>query len=67
MSEQSNNRRNTRWIEFNGKKQSMKKWSLETGISYDVLKYRFNSNWDVEKALTTPVKKRGKQEQRYRA
>lgn len=60
MSEQSNNRRNTRWIEFNGKKQSIKKWSLETGLPYDVLKYRFNNSWDVEKALTAPVRKRNK-------
>ncbi|MDD5064951.1 MAG: hypothetical protein PHQ35_09390 [Phycisphaerae bacterium] len=46
-------------LEFNGKKQTMKEWSRELGISYVALKARITTNqWSIERALTTPVKKR---------
>ena len=61
MKEQSLNKRNTHLLEFNGKIQSVKEWSEELNIPYDVLISRINKHgWSTEKALTTPVKKRNK-------
>lgn len=61
MKEQSLNKRNTHLLEFNGKIQSVKEWSEELNIPYDVLISRINKHsWSTEKALTTPVKRRNK-------
>lgn len=35
---QANNKRNNRYIEYNGRVQTLAQWSEELGISYDVLK-----------------------------
>jgi len=50
------------FISFNGKSQTATKWSVETGISRQVIEARINKfGWEVEKALTTPAQKqRGK-------
>lgn len=53
--EQTRNQRRTHWIEFDGKRQSMKDWSEQLGISYTKLRRRLNTlGWSVDKALTTP-------------
>ena len=58
--EQCFNRRNNHFLTFNGKTQTMKEWSIETGLHYDCIRCRINRyGWSTEKALTTPVK--GKQ------
>ena len=41
---------------FNGKTQSLARWSEETGLAYSLLSERINKfNWTIEQALTTPV------------
>lgn len=56
-SEQNNNKRNNHYVEFRGKRQTLTQWSRETGISVHALHTRLDElSWDVEKALTTPVK-----------
>ena len=58
--EQAKNKRNNLYIEYNGRKRLLIEWSEETGIPYMTLWQRiFKYNWSTEKALTTPVKKRG--------
>ena len=58
--EQCFNRRNNHFLTFNGKTQTMKEWSIETGLHYDCIRCRINRyGWSTEKALTTPAK--GKQ------
>ena len=53
---QTVNRRNTRWILFNGEKKTLKEWSEELNISYQVLADRiYRYGWSIERALTTPV------------
>lgn len=53
-SEQADNRRTGRYITFNGKTQSMRRWAEETGINEGTLRSRFDdSGWSVERALTT--------------
>jgi hypothetical protein len=54
IKEQGFNRRNNHFITFNGKTQTMREWSEELNIDYDVIAKRLNVlHWDVEKTLTT--------------
>lgn len=50
--EQMNNTRRTRWIEFNGKKQSLMMWSRELNKKYSLIRSRLDRGWSVERALT---------------
>lgn len=49
--EQVFNRRNTRFITFNGKKKTVDSWSKELGIKYTTLLRRINKKWSLEDAL----------------
>ena len=55
---QQNNRGNNRYLEFNGKRQTMTQWARELGISYDTLNSRIRNGWSVERAILTPVRQR---------
>lgn len=54
-SEQAINKSSNVMIEFKGKIQTLKEWSNELNISWDVLDNRLLNGWNVEKALSTPV------------
>ena len=55
LGDQARNTRRTKLVEYNGKKQCLKDWASEVGISYNTLRKRFVLyNWPFEKALTTP-------------
>lgn len=42
-------------LEFRGKKQTVREWSEELGLSTNMLYMRLNQyKWPIEKALTTP-------------
>lgn len=57
---QSNNKRNTRFLTFNGQTKSIREWSIITGIKSCTLADRvFRLGWSVEQALTLP-KSQGK-------
>lgn len=48
-------------IEYNGKTQNLSQWAKELGMPGQTLFARIHlSGWTVEKAFTTPVKKRNK-------
>lgn len=50
-------------IEWNGKTQNLSQWAKELGMPGQTLFARIHlSNWSIEKAFTTPVKKRQKKE-----
>lgn len=59
--EQANNRRSNRYITFNGRTKTMSQWADFLGIKeYNIL-YRLNKlNWNIEKALSVPIKKDNK-------
>lgn len=51
--EQANNIRINRFIEYNGKKQTMSQWAEELNINYRTLRSRILSlGWDIQKSLT---------------
>jgi hypothetical protein len=50
--EQIKNRRNTRWIEFNGERLSAAEWAERTGIRRKTILHRLNLGWPVADALT---------------
>ena len=55
--QQSNNQRNTKRYEYNGKNLSLGEWADETGISRETLYSRVcRMHWPVERALTQPIK-----------
>lgn len=51
-------------IEWNGKIQNLSQWAKELGMPGQTLFARIHlSSWTVEKAFTTPIKKRNKKEE----
>lgn len=53
--EQANNRRTTRFVEYNGQKLSLKQLSEKYNIPYNKLYKRYAIlNWSIEKAVNTP-------------
>jgi hypothetical protein len=56
--EQNNNRRDSRFLELNGHKQTMAQWARELGLTVGTLFSRLDRGWSVERALTEPVDKR---------
>jgi hypothetical protein len=52
--EQNNNTRRNRYLEFDGKRQTIAQWARELGLSYDTLWKRIARGWTTKRALTTP-------------
>jgi len=50
--EQMRNTRRTVLTTINGESLTFQQWSEKTGISHDTLRYRINSGWDKQKAIT---------------
>lgn len=59
VGEQSENRRINHRITINGETHSLSKWCTILGMNRGTVRGRIARGWDVEKALTTPVKKNG--------
>lgn len=55
--QQASTRTNVRSISAFGKTLTAAAWERETGVSASVIRNRIDSGWDVEKALTTPIRK----------
>jgi hypothetical protein len=53
---QANNKRTNHYLTYNGKTQSIAQWAREIGLSQSCLRHRIYRGWDVEKALSTPMK-----------
>ena len=56
MKEQTNNTRRCRYITYKQQTKSLTMWADEYGILPQTLKYRLDKDWDIERALTTPVR-----------
>ena len=57
---QSNNKRNNRFITFDGETRTIKQWSEITGIAPDTISHRLKIGWNIEQALYRPSRKRRK-------
>lgn len=54
---QSRNRRNNRFLTYNGETRTIGEWAEIVGIRNEVIWHRVVTHgWDIEKALLTPVK-----------
>ena len=51
----SENRRVTKRVEFDGRRLTLREWSNVTGVDPKLLWGRLNLGWSVERALTTPT------------
>lgn len=60
--QQQNNRSNNVTLTFNGRTQSIYKWSEETGISARVLYDRKHRGWEINRIFNQRVRKRKKYE-----
>lgn len=59
MQEQQNNKRNNYIIKYNNKEYTMTNLARKYNINPDRLSERLRNGWDLEKALKTPIRKRG--------
>ena len=57
MKIQTNNRRHNHLITYKNETHTMSEWCDITGITKGALEYRLSAGWNIEKALTTPVRK----------
>ena len=58
MKTQNSNNRNNHKITYNNKTLTLTQWSIIYDIPYQTLATRLHRGWTIEKALTTPIKKR---------
>lgn len=54
--QQQNNRRNNRYITFQGRTLTSQQWSEELGIAAGTIRFRLDRGWAVEDALFKPLK-----------
>lgn len=54
--EQANNRTDSRFIEYGGRRQTLMQWSRETGIKFGTLHRRLSAGWAVDRALSASVR-----------
>lgn len=57
---QANNKRNNILIKYNGEEKTLKEWAEFLNMPYKTIHSRIRyCGWDVEKAFTEPIRKRG--------
>lgn len=54
---QANNRRDNRFLTFNGKTQTVAQWAREVGLNKNALISRLEWGWPIEDALTWPAER----------
>lgn len=57
VEEQSNNKSNSRYYDYNGKRQTLAQWAREYGLHAQTLKLRLNTGWPFIDAISLPPHK----------
>lgn len=65
--EQMNNVRSNVHLTYNGTTMTQEQWGRETGLGGTIICKRLKRGWTVERALTTPLLRRGKESYNNRA
>lgn len=52
--ENNRNRRSNRIVEWNGQQKTLVEWSEITGLAFSALKWRLDSGWPIDRAMTEP-------------
>ena len=60
MTDQARNRRSTVRVTHDGISLTLAEWSERLGISYAMLKGRYEHKWSIQKMLTTPINFNGR-------
>jgi hypothetical protein len=55
---QQNNKRTSRFIEFNGERKTIAQWASELGMTRHALRGRIDLGWSIEMAFNTPIDKK---------
>ena len=58
-SEQMNNMRSNKLLTYNGECHTIAEWAKKLKVSYGSLEIRIIRGWSTERALNTPIRKRG--------
>ncbi len=53
--EQGRNKRNNRWITFEGETLTLSEWSRKTGLNPSTIRRRLKAGWLIERALTASI------------
>lgn len=56
--DQCNNKRNSHFIAFQGRRLTVTQWGAEIGIPADNILHRIRAGWSIEDSLTKPVRRR---------
>ncbi len=60
MKEQGNNKRNNRYITYNGETKTLTQWCEYYGLPYHTIKARIYRGWDIEDAFFRPIGNNGR-------
>jgi hypothetical protein len=52
--QQANNKSNSKWLTFRGRKKTVAEWMRETGLTRKKIEGRIARGWSVKDALTYP-------------
>lgn len=56
QTQQSRNRRNNRFVEYNGISMCLSEWAEALGFTYHILKDRLSRGWSIDRAFNTPLR-----------
>jgi hypothetical protein len=54
---QMNNTTRNRWLEWNGKSQTVSNWARELGVTRCAIQHRVDRRWSIEQIFTRPYRK----------
>jgi hypothetical protein len=52
--EQASNRRNNKYVDYNGERRTIEEWERVLGFSRNVVRSRIKNGWPIEKAMSVP-------------